>query len=242
MAKLNADGKLNDSFKLDGSKLSFNPFNTRIDSFLILANNQLVVGGYFQENIGYNNLVRLNPDGAIDFSFIGGRYGYGIYSLALTKTHKILLGGDFSQIVKPDQTVMRSHIARLNFDGSVDETFVTLPGPDGLLMKVYEASNGQVYIGGLFHNINGVHYNGFARLKGDAPLLSLAQPSWQPLKGFGFKITGSKESQPLTVQLSTNLSTWINLTNITASGGAMEFNDLSTNSNLSKRFYRVIAR
>jgi uncharacterized delta-60 repeat protein len=90
-----------------------------------------------------------------------------IESIAVQPDGKILIGGDFTMINR----IARGRIARLNADGTLDETFMNgLSGADGTVISIAVQNSGMVLVGGSFNTVNGVSRNGIARLKADGSL------------------------------------------------------------------------
>ena len=86
--------------------------------------------------------------------------GY-VYALAAQEDGKILLGGYFTQINES----FRHNLARLNEDGSVDETFL-FQGADGVNGTVYAlavAPDGKIVVGGDFTQANGQNHSYLVR-------------------------------------------------------------------------------
>ena len=67
--------------------------------------------------------------------------------------------------------------------------------------------------------------------------VTLSEPAWLGKDGFAFMVK-SIPGQNYQIQVSTNLSTWISLTNIVASSNSFQFID-SMATNFPTRFYRV---
>jgi uncharacterized delta-60 repeat protein len=114
-------------------------------------------------------------EGRLDPSFDPGTGAEdGIDSLALQHDGKILIGGPFTQY---DGTARRN-IARVNADGSLDETFDPGVGPN-LGSSVYAIAvqpDGKIVIGGNFATYRGISRNGIARLNADGSLDSSFLP------------------------------------------------------------------
>ncbi len=96
-------------------------------------------------------IVRLNPDGSFDESFQAGLPGadHEILDADLQPDGKIVIVGRFSGI----NGTRRDRLARLNTDGSVDESFKPdnwLPTSTSTLNAVAVAPNGNIYVGGVF--------------------------------------------------------------------------------------------
>ena len=101
-------------------------------------------------------------------------------SLALQADQKILIGGGFSRY----DGVERSGLARLNPDGSLDESFISdLTFSEGRsVTAIAVQEDGQILIGGSFSHVNGYFRQGFARINGDAAALIIPpKPEESPL-------------------------------------------------------------
>ena len=79
---------------------------------------------------------------------------------------KILIGGFFTVY----NGVNKNYIARLNNDGSIDNTFNTGNGTDGQITAIAVQPDGKIIIGGLFHSFNGIAKYSIARLNYDGTL------------------------------------------------------------------------
>jgi uncharacterized delta-60 repeat protein len=82
--------------------------------------------------INYGNLCRFQADGSVDPNFAFSYYDtvprfYGvIYTVAVDRTNRVFVGGDFSGILTnpPMGILSRPLLARLNPDGSLDNSFL----------------------------------------------------------------------------------------------------------------------
>ncbi len=81
-----------------------------------------------------------------------------VYSLAVQADGKILVGGAFNHI----NGQAKSHIARLNTDGSVDTTFTA--DTNGSVYSIVVQANGKILVGGDFTMIGGQSRSYVARL------------------------------------------------------------------------------
>ena len=157
LARLAKDGQLDGSFEmaeeLDGP----------VHAMAVQPDSKIVVGGEF-ENLGEfrrSRLTRLLPNGDIDPSFesVHGADNT-IYAVAIQEDGKILIGGAFSHV----NLIPRNGIARLNPDGSVDQTFDIGTGVDGPVYSIALEQDGGIYLGGLFSSFNGTRRFGVAKL------------------------------------------------------------------------------
>ncbi len=114
-----------------------------------------------------HGLARLHPDGTVDPGFTAATGPYaGIDSIALQPDGKVLLCGDRGLI----GGAFRRGIARLNPDGSLDETFRAVVGTNGGIRSLALQPDGKVVIGGSFSVGHGTNLNGVVRLNADGTL------------------------------------------------------------------------
>jgi uncharacterized delta-60 repeat protein len=119
--------------------------------------------------------VKVNlGDGVPDPTFAPGTQSNGwVYAIAFQPGEgKLLIAGDFTSY----NGTTRNHIARLNNDGLLDETFdpgLGVSTTDGSSPRVYTLaiqSDGKALIGGHFDSYNGATLNHIARLNSDGTL------------------------------------------------------------------------
>ncbi|MGZ4988219.1 MAG: delta-60 repeat domain-containing protein, partial [Limisphaerales bacterium] len=155
LLRLNADGALDTNY-------APNP-NQRVFALALQPDGKLVVAGSFDriDATQMRGIARLNGDGSIDKTFNpGSGADSSVQTVAVQTDGKILLGGTFQQV----DGVKRNYLARLNPDGTVDQTFA----PEGLSVVVRAialAPDGNILIGGGFTNVDGVERRSIARLK-----------------------------------------------------------------------------
>jgi uncharacterized delta-60 repeat protein len=122
LAMLNADGTLDQLFQ---NNIGTGP-NKKVTAITTDMNGNFLVGGIFN---GFNNdntrssLIRIDPTGVLDLTFdpkIVVKYaGLGVHALKVQPDNKILVGGLFDWV----NTTNIYSLARLNEDGSIDNTF-----------------------------------------------------------------------------------------------------------------------
>jgi uncharacterized delta-60 repeat protein len=187
LVRLNNNGTVDTTFYPDP--------NAPVTALVVLPNNQVVAGGSFaawEQNanitgvtpgniVDSNYCTRVNTDGTIDTSFAPNPNGV-LSTLALQANGQIVLGGTFSAL-QPNKTgipAIRSDIARINSDGTIDPSFdPSLNGdvdaisvlPDGSLFVGGDFTSVQVggasLIGGSFANVSGNAAPNLARLNAD---------------------------------------------------------------------------
>jgi uncharacterized delta-60 repeat protein len=158
IARLNTDGTLD---------TSFNPgtgANGTIHKIAIQNDGKIIIGGDFTvyNGITRNRIARLNTDGTLDTSFNPGTGANdGVYTISIQGDEKIIIGGNFLTY----NGIIKEFIARLNSDGSLDNTFFNPQYYiNGTIVSTSIQSDGKIIITGVFSTINGINKNGFARL------------------------------------------------------------------------------
>lgn len=105
-------------------------FNNTVSDIAVQPDGKIIVVGYFTKykDVNANKVIRLNPDGTVDFTF---NYGTGFSTNAnyeyeaetrvvkIQTDGKILIGGIFTNY----NGTNRYSLLRLNIDGSLDLTF-----------------------------------------------------------------------------------------------------------------------
>ena len=111
----------------------------------------------------------MNADGTLDTGFLAGGTGAdsSIRKIAVQADNRILVVGSFANV----NSTTRNSIARLNTDGSLDNSFLASgTGANGPLFTLAVQSDGKILIGGDFTSFNGTSRNRFARLNSDGTL------------------------------------------------------------------------
>ena len=209
IARLNTDGTVDPAFDPNS--------NSEVEAIAVQADGRILVGGLFSSlkpnggaAVTRHNLARLNSDGTVDSSFDPNPDGF-VSCIVTQADRKILICGFFTSL-SPNggAAVTRSHIARLNANGTVD-SFNPNPS-DGAQFGISVNSiaiqtDGKILIGGQFIKLspNGggpVVRNRFARL-------SNGTAAFQDLKATQNTITwtrsgASPELSRVTFEQSTN--------------------------------------
>jgi uncharacterized delta-60 repeat protein/uncharacterized repeat protein (TIGR02543 family) len=155
-------------------KLDFS-FNTgsgpdaEVNSIAIQDDGKILITGDFTDYNGteVNRIIRLNEDGSLDLDFnIGTGTNDSIYTVALQSDGKILIGGVFTSF----NGTTRNGIARLNEDGSLDESFDPGTGVNEAIYCITVESGGKILIGGNFTSYDSTSVNYFTRISDDGTI------------------------------------------------------------------------
>ena len=140
----------------------------------------IVVGDFTAYNtVPVNRVVRIGTDGSYDTSYNTGQgadsfvAGVALYNAASTNAGKAVVVGAFTAF----DGVSRKGIARLNINGSRDDSFNPGAGFNGVVRAVAIQSDGRIVVGGSFTSFNGVNTTNVARLLHDGSLDTSFIPS-----------------------------------------------------------------
>ena len=133
------------------------------------SDGKLLIGGNFSTFHGvlHRGIVRLNPDGSLDTNFLssaGVNEGEEVYTLLPQPDGNILVGGWFMHF----NGVLRTNLARLHADGSLDTNFNG--SVDGWGWPMALQPDGKIIVGGSFGYADGVARNNIARFNSDGSL------------------------------------------------------------------------
>ena len=163
IARLNPDGSLDTTFDPGTGA------NSWVYALAVQSDGKILVGGEFTSinGVSRNYIARLNSDGSVDTGFNGGTGANSyIYALAVQPDGKVLAGGSFTAM----NGVVRSSIARLNSDGSLDTSFTAAVAASSYVWSMALQSDGKVLVGGSFTTVGGVSRNRIARLNSNGSL------------------------------------------------------------------------
>ncbi|GAA4350296.1 hypothetical protein GCM10023185_07960 [Hymenobacter saemangeumensis] len=169
IVRLNPDGSRDASFTI-GTGFSF-----PVTTLALQADGKIMVGGEFSSYNGVRriSMARLNANGTLDAAFGTTNEMNGSPAVLVPlASGKYLVAGIFTCIgscsVPANQ---RNYLARLNADGSLDQTFVpTGTGFNAQIKDLAVQPDGKVVVTGLFSTFNGAQRVGFARVNTDGSL------------------------------------------------------------------------
>ncbi|MDL5048778.1 gliding motility-associated C-terminal domain-containing protein [Oscillatoria amoena NRMC-F 0135] len=170
VARLNSDGSLD---------VGFNPgtgANGSVFTNSVLVDGKVIVSGSFNSFSGTsrNFIARLNNDGSLDTGFNPGTGANDwIRSNTIQPDGKIIIVGDFTSY---NGTAI-NRVARLNTNGSLDNSFVTGSGAQSNPVLICALQvDGRVIIAGDFTSYNGIARNRIARVNSDGSLDTTFDP------------------------------------------------------------------
>ncbi|MEI6624322.1 MAG: delta-60 repeat domain-containing protein, partial [Actinomycetes bacterium] len=164
LTQLNPNGTYNPSFT-PGSGIYGG--TGPVEVIVPQANGNLMVGGGFSEygGVSRSGIARLHADGTLDTTFdpgTGFRADAGPPNVVsiIPSGSGFIIGGAFTLY----NGVYRGFVARVEADGSLDQTFATGSGFDLQVNAMAVQPDGKVLVAGNFYHYNGVEANGSARL------------------------------------------------------------------------------
>lgn len=166
IARIFADGKIDLSLNM------FTGFNATVRAIAWQKDGKIIAVGDFKffNGVERSGIARLNTDGTLDTNFnIGSGINYnqfyaGVYSVAIQRDGKILVGGDFFGYNGKNV----GNLIRLLSNGTLDTTFNAGNGAGaGIIRSIVLQQDGKIIIGGSFISYNGTFTNKIARINTD---------------------------------------------------------------------------
>jgi len=173
IVRLNANGTIDTSFSVP---IGFANNGLTPKALLFQPDGKIVVAGNFSSFNGTasSGIVRLNPDGSKDTSFVvnSGFSGFGqsgttVSTLALQNDGKLIAAG----YVYFYDNFPINHMTRINADGSRDASFTNIgKGFDYKTDAIARQPDGKILVAGAFGTYNGIKVNQLVRLNADGSL------------------------------------------------------------------------
>ena len=165
IARLNPDGTLDQTFNTSGPGMNNKSgANSEIAEVRVLPNDKIMIGGAFTSYNGtpQNRIARLNANGSLDTSFVVGTgTNNTVVAITLQSDGKILIGGNFAAY----NGTLSPRLARINPDGTFDNTFIVSNGADQTVMSIVVQPDNKILVSGFFISFGGVAKNGITRLE-----------------------------------------------------------------------------
>lgn len=164
IVRVNSNGNIDTSFNV-GSGFSVSLFGGQSQVFAvkIQGDGKILIAGDFStfNGISKKGLLRLNANGSLDASFVTGTgTNNQVNTIAIQNDGKIIIGGNFTSY----NGTSINRIARLNLDGSIDNTFNVGTGTNSYVSSIVMQNDGKIIIGGNFSTYNGTSRIGIARI------------------------------------------------------------------------------
>jgi len=146
---------------------SFDPglgFNNAVYGVALQPDGRILAGGVFTSfngSVPCARIARLNSDGSYDTGFNPGiGFNSWVYAIAVQADGMIVCGGNFTSV----NATSRRRIARLNADGSVDNTFIVGNACNNWVYALHCNPEGKVTVAGGFTAYDGTPLNRLMRL------------------------------------------------------------------------------
>jgi uncharacterized delta-60 repeat protein len=151
IGRLNSDGSLDESFAPNGgAEQAVSVHGAGIYALSLQPNGQILVGGGFGQfnGVARRQLARLNGDGALDEAFAPDTQTDDlVMAVAPLPNGKTLVGGRFVFF----NGQVRPSLARLNPDGTPDDSFASPLGLGSAVFDILAQSDGQALVAGYFN-------------------------------------------------------------------------------------------
>ncbi|MBC8172834.1 MAG: T9SS type A sorting domain-containing protein [Chitinophagales bacterium] len=163
IARLNSDGSLDMTFN---ASLTGNGSDEGVYDIAVQSDNKIVISGDDIKRISDDDdFMRLHPDGGYDTTFLttaDHNLGKDIYSIITDADGFITIGGKFKEY--NNESIHK--LARLNPDGTRDETFIPLLENFGINEEVIALAlkDGQLLIGGTLGEYSNCTINNIAAI------------------------------------------------------------------------------
>lgn len=144
--RLNSNGSVDATFAIGSG------FNDTVTALTLQPDGKILVGGVFTTYNGLlaNRIVRLNPDGSIDASFISG-LGFnngGVAVIQVNASGSIMVGGSFTDTYNGSDV---NRLVLLNGTGVINPMFDIGAGPfSATVYSLVTDLDGSWYVGGSF--------------------------------------------------------------------------------------------
>ncbi|MGE5297735.1 MAG: SBBP repeat-containing protein, partial [Acidobacteriaceae bacterium] len=164
LVRLNSNGSLDGGFNAGGTGAG-----SYVNDLLVQGDGKIVIGGAFitYNGTGRSRVARINADGTLDGTFDPGTGASStVETVGIQSDGKIMIGGRFSSY---DGTG-RNYIARINADGTLDNTFNPGTGASSYVYDLLVLPGDKTLISGGFATYNGTARPNYAKINTDGTL------------------------------------------------------------------------
>lgn len=161
IARLCSDGKIDRTF-VPAPEINFANYNSQV---LLQPDGMIIYLAHFG-----NFVFRMSPTGKLDSIYKVQTANGNIRHLLCQPDGRLIVVGDFGYISSLGSPGFKlaPRVARLNIDGSLDESFLSsLGGANGIIRSVVSQPDGKILIAGDFTSYNGQATRDVARLNRD---------------------------------------------------------------------------
>jgi uncharacterized delta-60 repeat protein len=181
IARLNSDGSLDATFATNTGT----GFNSTVNAVAVQSDGKVLVGGFFSTFNGASafEYARLNSDGTRDNGLLTLGFTSSVYAIAIEASGKAIVGGSFSSYYNAGgtATTSRQRFARLNGDGSLDNSVVLTTRAAGSIQGTLLLPGGKTLVTGFFTAMRGTTVpTSVARINADGTVDTTFNPG-----GFG---------------------------------------------------------
>ena len=144
LIRLNTDGTIDTSLSIGIG------FDDSVGAIAVQPDGKIIVGGSFLNYNGttQNRIVRLNPNGTVDSSFLSGSgFNNGSVQVIQIGSNGILVGGNFTDQYK---TTDVNRLVLLNSNGTLNPNFDIGAGPATATVYALAESSDSFFVGGSF--------------------------------------------------------------------------------------------
>jgi uncharacterized delta-60 repeat protein len=212
--------------------------NGYVYAIALQEDGKIVVAGDFRQFDGRlrPRIARLNETGTLDTSFNPGTGSDNtIFALAVQPDGRIVIGGSFHTF----NGFPRLYLARLEPNGSLDLSFNPTAQADAAVHNISLSSEGQIYLGGAFSEVNKIQRYFLARLYGlESPSKAIRFLSYSYSQLQFEARLDAPGTTSVVIESSPDLINWTRLTNFPSVGTNTLFTD-SWSSPPRQRFYRA---
>ena len=172
IVRINSDGSIDTSFDIGSGMHSL--ASQYVSRLLLQDDGKIIATGTFDSynGVSRNKIVRINPDGSLDSSFVvDSNYApISVYQMDAQSDGKIVFAGTIAK----NSNGTRYNMFRMNTDGRVDTTFqmneYSFLESNNLVYSLQVVENDKVLIGGDFIKYHNNTLNRLARLNSDGSL------------------------------------------------------------------------
>ena len=144
IARYHSDGFIDDTFENGGTAAIHVGIQSAATTVAVQADGKTLLGTQLSFGTFAVSLLRLNEDGSVDSGF-NTTSNAVVNSIVIEPDGKIVVGGQFDHWNKTP----RSRLARLNSDGSLDETFTPGNAISYAVKGIARLNDGRYLVGGI---------------------------------------------------------------------------------------------